>query len=71
MTITENSLEPDAGESKRVNMLIQSHMQQKQRLKETLRLAKDSDMIKDEQKFLEKTPDKASLFNSIETKVRI
>jgi hypothetical protein len=46
-------------------------MQQKQRIKENLRIAKDSDVSKEDQKFLQKTPDKASLFNSIETKVRI
>ncbi|MFO0117406.1 MAG: hypothetical protein ACK521_07260 [bacterium] len=45
-------------------------MQQKQRLKENLRAGKDSDVSKDEQKFLQKTPDKVSMFNSIETKVR-
>jgi hypothetical protein len=70
MTITDNSMEPDAGETKRVNMLIQSHMQNKQRLKDNLRMEKDSDVSKDEQKFLQKTPDKVSLFNSIETKVQ-
>lgn len=46
-------------------------MQQKQRIKENLRIAKDSDVSKDDQKFFQKTPDKVSLFNSIETKVRI
>ena len=65
-TITENSQEPDVGDSKKINQLIQTHLHNKQLRKESLR---QSEVSKDSQKFLQKTPDKANLFQTLETKV--